>query len=414
MMAWIPGAFHANPDAAEAEALVDEGMAYVEDETERAWLLLVRGTCARLYRGSEPIGQGKHADPRPTDERIGFAEQALAAARDLGQDELAAAAGQALGMLYGLAGNYAQMLELARRQVAALRPEHSRLDESDAIRKLATYLINVSADFEQGLELGQRCRGLLGASGAGGPHQLMHALWPILTSLFYLGRWQDLLAPLEEHIEAFHAEPATFCQAVRDGPAIGATTLTLLGRSAKAKEVAGLLGDPLLDRDSASAWQARQATISGDPATARAISHDKALEGRGYGPQHAFAFLEALSALGDWDAARDFLPVARRTVPGNALLGPMADRVEGLIELSDGHATRAASLLRRAATGFRRFKVPFEEAWTLDALAEAIPGRAEAQRAAALEIYDRLGAAPAARSFRGPMASRARGRRQPT
>lgn len=403
MMAWNPGAFRANPDAVEAEALVDEGLAFAEDEAERAWLLLVRGTCARLYRGSAPMGQGKRADPRPIAERIAAAGEAQSVARDLGRDDLAAAAGQALGMLYGLAGHYAEMLELARRQVAELRPEHSRLDQSDAIRKLAIHLINVRADFEQGLELGWRSRNLLGASGASGPHQVMHTLWPILTSLFYLGRWDDLLAPLEQHIEAFRAEPATECQFVRDGPAIGAATLTLLGRPADASELAALLGDPLLDRDSASAWQARQASIGGDPTTARAISHDKALEGRGFGPQHAFALLEALSALGDWDAARAFLPVARRTVGGNALLGPMSDRVAGLLSLSDGDAGRAVPLLRRAVRGFSRLKVPFEEAATLVALAEVLPARAEASRAAALATYERLGAEPSAHSLRATM-----------
>lgn len=400
MMAWNPGAFRANPDAGEAEALVDEGMAFAKDEVERAWLLLVRGTCARLYRGSEPLGQGTRADPRKIGERIAAVEQALSVARGLGRDDLVVAAGQALAMLYGLAGKYAEMVELAERQVAELRPEHSRLDQSDAIRKLATHLINVRADFEQGLELGWRCRNLLGASGASGPHQVMHTLWPILTSLFYLGRWDDLLAPLEEHVAAFRAEPATECQFVRDGPAIGAATLTLLGRSGEASELAGLLGDPLLDRESASAWQARQATISGDPATARAISHDKALEGRGYGPQHAFALLEALCALSEWGAAQAFLPVARRIVPGNALLGPMSDRVAGLVKLADGDSARATLLLRRAATGFRRIKVPFEQARTLEALAEAFPAGAHASRSAVLAIYDRLGARPAARSLR--------------
>lgn len=414
MMAWNPGAFHANPDAVEAEALVDEGMAFVKDEAERAWLMLTRGTCARLYRGSAPMGQGKLADPRPIADRVALAERALSVAREIGRDDLAAAAGQALGMLYGLAGHYAEMLELARRQVAALRPEHSRLDQSDAIRKLAIHLINVRADFEQGLELGWRSRTLLGASGASGPHQVMHTLWPILASLFYLGRWDELLAPLAEHVESFRAEPATECQFVRDGPAIGAATLTLLGRTAEGQELAALLGDPLMDLDGASAWQARLATISGDPATARTISDDKAREGRGFGPQHAAALLEALAELGEWEAARDFLPVARRTIPGNALLGPMADRVEGLIVLSDGDAARAASLLRRAATGFRRFKVPIEEAWTLDALAEANPTRGEAQRAAALEIYARLGAGPAARSLPRHVAARVREQRQPT
>jgi hypothetical protein len=414
MMVWNPGAFHANPDAVEAEALVDEGMAFAEDEAERAWLLLVRGTCARLYRGSAPMGQGKLADARPIADRVAFAERALSAARDLGRDDLAAAAGQALGMLYGLAGHYAEMLELARRQVAALRPEHSRLDQSDAIRKLAIHLINVRADFEQGLELGWRSRTLLGASGASGPHQVMHTLWPILASLFYLGRWDELLAPLAEHVESFRAEPATECQFVRDGPAIGAATLTLLGRTAEAQELAALLGDPLMDVDGASAWQARLATISGDPETARTISDDKAREGRGFGPQHAVALLEALAELGEWEAARAFLPEARRTVPGNALLGPMADRVEGQIALSGGNLAGASSLLRRAASGFRRFKVPFEEARSLERLAEASPARAEAPLAAALGIYDRIGARPVARSLRRSGRAGARRRREVT
>jgi tetratricopeptide (TPR) repeat protein len=400
MMAWNPGAFRVNPDATETEQLVDEGMAFAQNDTERAWLLLVRGCCARLYRGSEPIGQGTRADPRPIGERIAAAEQALAFARERGRDELAAAAGQALGMLYGLAGRYDEMLQLATRQVAELRPEHSRLDQSDAIRKLAVHLINVQADFRQGLELGWRCRRLLGAAGTTGPHQVMHTLWPILVSLFYLGRWDELLEALDEHVEAFRAEPATECQFVRDGPAIGAATLTVLGRPAEATVLAGLLGDPLADRDGASAWQSRLATLSGQPETARAISHDKALEGRGYGPQHAFALLEALSAQGDWDAVRVFLPEARRTVPGNALLEPLADRAAGLVALAEGDPEGAAWRLQRAARGFRRLEVPFEEARSLVALTEALPTGGAAPRARALAIYDQLGAEPAARAVR--------------
>jgi len=401
MMAWNPGAFRVNPDATEAEQLVDEGMASAQDDTERAWLMLVRGCCARLYRGSEPMGQGTRADPRPISERIAAAEQALAFARGGGRDELAAAAAQALGMLYGLAGRYDEMLRLATRQVAELGPDHSRLDQSDAIRKLAVHLINVRGDFRQGLELGWRCRRLLGAAGATGPHQVMHTLWPILVSQFYLGLWYELLMPLDEHVEAFRAEPATECQFVRDGPAIGATTLTLLGRPAEAAALARMLGDPLADRDSASAWQSRLATLTGQPKTARAISHDKALEGRGYGPQHAFALLEALCAQGDWDAVRVFLPAARRAVPGNALLEPLADRVAGLASLALGDSERAARQLRRAARGFRRLEVPFEEARSLVALAEALQTGGEAPRARALAIYDRLGAEPAARAVRG-------------
>lgn len=47
--------------------------------------------------------------------------------------------------------------------------------------------------------------------------------------------------------------------------------------------------------------------------------------------------------------------------------------------------------------------VPFEEARTLEALAEALSAGALAPRSAALAIYDRLGARPAARSLRETM-----------
>jgi hypothetical protein len=81
----------------------------------------------------------------------------------------------------------------------------------------------------------------------------------------------------------------------------------------------------------------------------------------------------------------------------------MADRVAGLVKLADGDTARAVVLLRHAVKGFHRFKVPFEEARTLEALTEALPEGAEASRSAALAIYDRLGARPAARSPRETM-----------
>jgi hypothetical protein len=392
MMAWIPGGFRANPAAADAEALVDEGMAHAVDPGERTWLLLVRGACARLYRGSEPLGQGSEADPQPVSRRLAAAERALADGRRRGMHEVVVAAEQVLGMLYGQAGDYEAMIELARRQVAQLRPEDSRIEQSDAIRKLGINLINVRADFVQGLELGRRCRDLVGGSGAGGPHQLMHTLWPILASLFFLGRWDEMAAPIDEHVAAFRVEPAMECQLVRDGPAIAAAVLILLGRTSEAQEVAALLGDPLADRRDASAWQARLALCQGDPETARAIAQDKATEGRVYGPQHAAVLLDALAALEDWTAAAHFLPLARDVLAGNALIGPTADRVEGLVSLAAGDSTTAARSIRRSIRGFRRLKVPFEEARSLEALGRALPtAGAASARTAAAAIYLRLG-----------------------
>jgi hypothetical protein len=307
-------------------------------------------------------------------------------------NEVVVAAEQVLGMLYGLAGDYDAMIELARRQVAQLRPENSRIEQSDAIRKLGINLINVRADFVQGLELGRRCRELVGGSGAGGPHQLMHTLWPILASLFFLGRWDEMPAPMDEHVAAFRVEPAMECQLVRDGPAIAAAVLILLGRTSEAREVAALLGDPLADRQDASAWQARLALFQGDPETARAIAHDKATEGRVYGPQHAAVLLDALAALEDWTAAAHFLPLARGVLAGNALIGPTADRVEGLVALTMGEATRAARLIQRSIRGFHHLKVPLEEARSLEALGRALPTPgATIARSAAAEIYRRLG-----------------------
>jgi DNA-binding SARP family transcriptional activator len=392
MMAWIPGGFRANPAAAHAEALIDEGMAHAVDPGEKTWLLLARGACARLYRGSEPLGQGTEVDPQPVAQRLAAAEQALADARRLELHEVVVAAEFVLGMLYGQAGDYEAMIELARRQVAHLRPEDSRIEQSDAIRKLATTLVNVRADFEQGLELGRRCRELAGGSGAGGPHQVMHTLWPILASLFFLGRWDELMAPMDEHVAAFRIEPAMECQFVRDGPAITASVLTLLGRTAEAREVAALLGDPLANRQDASAWQARLALFRGDPETAHAIARDKAIEGRVYGPQHAAVLLDALAELGDWSGAAEFLPLAREAQAGNALVGPTADRVEGLVSLATGDQAKAARLIRRSIRGFRRLKVPFEEARSFEMLGRTLPTPgARIARTAASEIYLRLG-----------------------
>ena len=361
MMAWNPGAFRASPDPADVDALVAEGRAAARDDAEVAWFGLVHGAAARLYRGSEPFGQGTRPDARPIEERIASVEVARDKGRELGRDDLVLAGNLALGMLYGVAGRYADMLDLSRSQVASLRPQDSRLDRADAIRKLAVHVISINADFRQGLELGLRSREL---TAIGSPHQVMHACWPILVALFHLGRVEELLPVLDEAIAAFRTEPAVECQFVRDGPAIGAAALTVIGRGAKAREVAGLLGDPLADRASASAWQARYATLSGDAPTARAISEDKAREGRTYGPQHIFALLEALAALGDWRAALAFLPEARATVAGNALLGPMADRVEGQAAFAAGDPERGDRLLRSSAAAFRELGAAFEASRT--------------------------------------------------
>lgn len=389
LMANTPGAFRVSPDAHAAEALIDEGLAIAPDDLDRGWLLVSRGMVARLYRGSEPFGQGVQLDDRPIDERIDAAAEGGAIGSRLANRELIRASRQALGVLFGIAGRYPDMVELAARDVDDIRPGDSRLERSDALRKLGTVRITIEGAFEAGLEIGRQAKAI---GGDAPPHQVMHALSPILVSLFHLGRWDELLEALDEHMVAFRADPATECQAVRDGPAIGATALAVLGRIDEARTLADTLGDPLADR-SASAWQARYATAMGRPDVARAITAERANEGRTYGPQHAFAYLEALSQEGDLGLAAGFLPEARRFVAGNALLGPLVDRLDGEIRLAGGDRDGAVTALRAAVAGFWALSAKLEEARSLDRLATAVPAAESASiRSAADALYADLGA----------------------
>ena len=349
LMTWNPGAFRSSPDPSEAERLVAEGIAARPDELARGWLLLARGTIARLYRGSEPFGQGLRADPRPLRDRIADIDEAVAIGRAAGDEDLLATARHARGMLYGFEGRYPEMLELARIEVERLPPDASNLDRSDALRRLAVNLVNIEADFETAIDLGRQSRLLAGETN---PHQLMHTLWPIMAGLFQLGRWDQVAELVPEDAAAFRLEPAIECQFVRDGPVIGAAALTMLGRVHEARALAGLPGDPMADRASASAWQARYATISGRPEVAREISIDKALERRTYGPQHAFAFVEALEALADWAAIDAYLPSAKAAVAGNAALRPLLDRAVGQGRAARGDRRMARRLLRRSVASF--------------------------------------------------------------
>lgn len=370
LMAWNPGAFRSSPDPAPVEALIAEGLAARPDLVERGWLLLARGAAARLYRGSEPFGQGSAADHRPLIERIADVDAGTAAGREHGNDELTQAAAHARGMLYGLEGRFDEMLELARDEVARLGDDASNLDRSDALRRLAVGLINVAGDFPTGIDLGRQSRTLAGDLN---PHQLLHTLWPIMAGLFQLGRFGEVAALADETVAAFRLEPATECQFVRDGPVIAAAALAMLGRTREARDLAALPGDPLADLSSASAWQARFATLAGRPEVAREIAAGKALEQRTYGPQHAFALVEALEALADWPAIREAEPVARRAVAGNAALAPLVDRAMGRAHLAAGELSAARRLLRRAAAGFDGLGMVVEAARARAALDASAP-----------------------------------------
>src|SRR6267378_7127456 len=357
MMTGSPGAFKRSPSPEPVQALVDEGLAYATEQDVKSELLVAFGTLSRLYRGSEPFGQGSEKDPIPLDERIAAAEKGRAIGESLNQQRLLLFADQALSTLYGMAGRYQEMLELADRDLATVDRLGSRLKQGDAVRRAAVITMRTAGRYEEGLELARRS---LELSRDTNPHQIMHGTAPVLEALYELGRWDEMPSALDEHLRAFRQDPAVECEFVRNGPVLGAIVAARSSDMPHARELAALLDDPMNDIDSASPWQARLEVALGKPENGRRISAEKALEDRPYGPEHARSLLEALCALEDWDALEEFLPRARNQASGLAVLGPCCDRAEGLLASAGGNRDGSVEAFERALAAFEALKARTE------------------------------------------------------
>jgi class 3 adenylate cyclase/tetratricopeptide (TPR) repeat protein len=399
LMAMSPGSFRVSPDPNQVDQLIEEGLAVAGDEVSRARLLVVKGASARLWQGSEPFGQGTQPDPAPIEDRIAAVHVALAVAEAHGLDDLVERANYSLGILYGIAGRYGEALQLAERQLERVEEIRTRQEAIDVMRSAAVLTITIKGDFETGLEIARRCYNL---SRDTVPHERMHATWPMLAALYHMGRWAEMWPLADEHVAAFEKEPAIGCFFVRDGPVIAASALVHMGQTDRARTLAAIPGDPMDDPETASAWQAWYAVVSGDPATGRQISAPKALRSNSYGPQHGMALIEALVALEDWAALEEFLPHARAAAAGNGLLVPFCDRASGLLAGAAGDHRVALGNLRRAVEGFNALRHPFEAARTLEALA-GFSSDGGALLQVALESYVRLGALPRAAAVRSKL-----------
>jgi class 3 adenylate cyclase/tetratricopeptide (TPR) repeat protein len=366
MMTGSPGAFKRTPGPERVGELVAEGLAHVTDQETTCLLLVAFGQLARLYRGSEPFGQGHEPDPVPLEERIAAVHKARAIAESLNRPNLIWNANNALSFIYGIAGRHQDMLDVAMRELRTVDRLPSRLRQGDTVRRAAVATMQVAGRYEDGLGLARRS---LELSRETNPHQLMHGTFPVLEALYELGRWEEMPPILEEHLGAFRQDPAVECQFVRDGPVLGAFVAAKSGDPKRARELAELLDDPMQDIEGASAWQARLAVALGEPENGRRISRGKALENRAYGPAHARSMLEALIGLGDWEAVEEFLPHARNQVPGLALLGPGCVRAEALLMGVRGDRVGAVAALERALAGFEALKAGAEAAVTREALA---------------------------------------------
>ena len=368
LMAMTPGAFRHLPDPVLVEQLIDEGLATAPDPVSRAQLLVARGATARLWSGTEPFGAGTRPDPVLIQTRIDAVDEALRIGEEGGLADLVDSAVNTLVILRGLAGDYTGTLSLLERAVDRADDAPSTAAQADILRTAAVHLIEMSARYEDGLELGRRAYALTREDA--GPHQLMHVTYPLLAALYHLGRWAELDELLDEHVAAFRAEPAVHCHFVLDGPIIGAVIKLRQGDDAAAAELAGLAAEAPVQSTSASAWQSYFAAVSGEPETALALSADKMREGRTHGPQHALAVIEAHVALADWETLRSILPHARADISGNALLGPWCDRAEGMAAAADGKRDHAAAALARAIGAFDHLGVTFEAARTREEAAK--------------------------------------------
>jgi DNA-binding SARP family transcriptional activator/class 3 adenylate cyclase len=381
MMAMFPGSFRVSPDPVEVDRLVDEGLAAAGgDEVSQSRLLVAKGASARLWRGSEPFGQGTRPDPSPISERIASVHTALEVGERRGLDDLIDSANAALGLLYGIAGRYGDALAFAEQRLARAETR-PRQELVDALRTAAVLTITIKGDFETGLELARRCHALARDAV---PHQRMHVTWPLLAALYHLGRWDEMFPIADEHMTAYAQEPAAECLFVRDGPLIAASALAHMGEMDQARSLAAIPGDPAAHPDTASDWQAWYLVASGDPEAARAIAGPKALEGTSYGSQHAMVLVEALVALEDWKALDEILPHVRAATAGNALLEPFCDRALGLMAAACGDRRSARKHLVRALSGFEKFKVPYQATRTRQIMAALTTARGRSSEATLL------------------------------
>ena len=133
MMTSSPGAFKHSPDPDTVEGLTTEGLAHSVDEAVTGHLQVAYGQTARLYRGSEPFGQGHVPDPEAIDKRIEAVEKARAVGERLNNLQLLWISNLALGLLYGMAGMYQANLELAMKDLEVVDRLASRIHQGDAV-----------------------------------------------------------------------------------------------------------------------------------------------------------------------------------------------------------------------------------------------------------------------------------------
>ncbi|MDQ2934327.1 MAG: AAA family ATPase [Chloroflexota bacterium] len=378
---------------------VETGLAAGPDAETRAWLRMLRAAAGLRWIAFH------RADPVPLEERVRAGEEARAHAEAVGDASLEAQSLLTVGSILLAHGNVERGLELTgpllrmAEHIADPRERHLVTIETAQTRAwIAGEAESVIEPLIDALRVGRELR----------VHDLCHSTATLISALYLSGRWEEIPGYLEEHLRAFQTDAAgTTCPFALGAFQLGATVLAHRGEIERAREVAALMPKSEAPVGIVEALQATLANALGDPATARSIAEQVIATGaRNFAeepPVELAAKLDAVVALEDWAALRDFLPEVRRRSAELALAGPAADRAEGLALVAAGDMGQAGKLLRAAIARFDQLSL-FEAAQTREGLAAIEPAQRQMLLGDALEAYERLGARPHAQRIRTALA----------
>ncbi|HXY71023.1 MAG TPA: adenylate/guanylate cyclase domain-containing protein [Actinomycetota bacterium] len=386
------GGFATRPPGATVDRYASEGIERTHNALTRSQLLALKGLARATYTS---LGE---KDPLSQEERIDAAQEAAAIADELGSDEATSLALRSLSELYLDAGRTDDALALVDRQVdVAGRLEVLRDRMLDSFFA-GEEIMDLGGDLERALDLAWDIRRLASDSS---PHERMHASYLVMSALYRLGRWQEILPLIEEHMTAFAEETVDMnCPFTRGGPVVGALTLELMGRPDEAAEVAKSIFPNPEEPGLVEGWMAERALLGGEPAAALDIARQTVAFGRGPSIEQPFyelaPLVEALAELGRWDELSETLPGVRAREANLVWIAPAIDRAEAMRLGANGDTAGARTALHRALDEYRRLRMPLEVARTLERLADLDPGEAAAasHRAEAAAIRASITASP--------------------
>ncbi len=382
-------------DPAVIDEYVDLGLSVEGDEATKAWLLAIRAaTGLRWVAFHRP-------DPVPLEERVRAAEEGLASARRIGDASLESTALRAIGALLLAYGQIERSLELTHQLLEQVDRVGDPRERHLAVTEAAQTLMwtggepaSVLPKLRDSLVVGRELR----------VHDLCHSTATLMSALFLIGSWDEVLVYLDEHIRTFKTDSAgTTCPFALGAFQVGALVSAHRGDAERAREVAGMMPKSEAPIGVVEGYQAMLANALGDPDTGRSIAeHVLSTGGRNFAeepPVELVALLDALIAQQDWAELRNFLPGLRERAGELALAGPAADRAEGLLLAAAGDDDGGRALVSLAVEAFDKLS-PFEAARTREMLADLDPAHRNALLAEALATFERLGATPHAERVR--------------